>query len=446
MSVVNKPFAILAGILLAMLAGCAAPGVTLRPPKPPLEEIRIQIRRAGPAQLTAGVGKVEITPPIGSPLAGYEKRKSRPSTGVRDRLYVRALALSDGNDTLLLVSAEILVFPPRMMQELTRLIQKEFGLPRRCLVLTATHTHAGPGGIARGFLYPIVFGRYSRQLEKEFIQQVMEAVRQALWDKEPVYWGAASDEGLLDSYIENRMAADGAVDGGLRVLVLEAHRKPFAVVVSASAHPTILSAKEMAFSGDYPGELMRRVEALYPGSTCLFINGPDGDLRPSKTMLGGKDNFESMERFGAALAEGTSGLVNRALLKPKGDLAIWGGEFKLPPPRIKQSWIRLPAPFARRILPSSTYLNLAAIDNTLFVPLEVEMTAELGDQLRQRLRKLGLQPLLFGYANGYLGYSVTPEQYKQMDYEVGMSWYGPYGGETIIENLCRLAELLFQLK
>src|SRR4051794_3163996 len=44
----------------------------------------------------AGVGKVDITPPVGIPLFGYSVGRSQSSTGWRTRLYARALYLEDG--------------------------------------------------------------------------------------------------------------------------------------------------------------------------------------------------------------------------------------------------------------------------------------------------------------------------------------------------------------
>ncbi|MDO8730362.1 MAG: neutral/alkaline non-lysosomal ceramidase N-terminal domain-containing protein [Candidatus Omnitrophota bacterium] len=416
------------------LAGCASPRLSGNPQQ--------QIHRSGPASLTAGVGKVEITPPKGTPLAGYSRRKSKPAQGVRDPLYVRAITLSDGEDTVLLVSADLLIFPPPLVEKLVRRISSEWNLPRQALILTATHTHSGPGAVARGLLYPIVFGRYNRQRERALIAQTLEAVEQAMKNRRPVRWGFKSSEEFLGELIENRMVPGTPVDSGLRVLMLEGmNGRPLAMVVSASAHPTLLSSKEMRFSGDYPGALTRKVETLYPGSTCLFVNGTAGDSRPIKRALG-RSNDEAVDRFGETLAEGTTGLINQMHLQPKADLAVWGGWFRLPPPRIRLGWLRLHPFLGRRILPSASYLNLAALDRTLLVPLEAEMTADLGSRLRTQLSALGFQPLLLGYANGYLGYAVTSDQYRQMGYEVGMSWYGPFGGEKLVEEICRLASLL----
>ena len=50
--------------------------------------------------LEAGWSKRSIVPAIGTPLAGYGNREGKPSTGVRDEIFVRALALHEGDDTV----------------------------------------------------------------------------------------------------------------------------------------------------------------------------------------------------------------------------------------------------------------------------------------------------------------------------------------------------------
>src|SRR3990167_11245534 len=41
--------------------------------------------------IKVGTAKVDITPPVGTSLAGFGRRKGRPSTGVRDPLFARVI-------------------------------------------------------------------------------------------------------------------------------------------------------------------------------------------------------------------------------------------------------------------------------------------------------------------------------------------------------------------
>jgi len=51
-------------------------------------------------KITAGVGKSDITPPVGTPLAGYGARRAQPSTGVHDPTEARALIIDNGSEKI----------------------------------------------------------------------------------------------------------------------------------------------------------------------------------------------------------------------------------------------------------------------------------------------------------------------------------------------------------
>jgi hypothetical protein len=86
-------------------------------------------------------------------------------------------------------------------------------------------------------------------------------------------------------------------------------------------------------------------------------------------------------------------------------------------------------------------LNLLSLEETVFVPLPAEATCEAGQRLKASVRSQGVSPLLIGYANGYLGYAVTPQEHQRRTYEAGMSWYGPFFGEVLADGLAVLSSL-----
>src|SRR5437763_16874751 len=70
-------------------------------------------------KLTAGVGKSDITPAVGTPLAGYGARLGKPSTGVPDPTEARALVIANGAEKIALLSVDPLGFD-LAMHERTR--------------------------------------------------------------------------------------------------------------------------------------------------------------------------------------------------------------------------------------------------------------------------------------------------------------------------------------
>src|SRR3954454_7688831 len=65
-------------------------------------------------ELRAGCARVDLTPPLSmrAPLGGYGARMNRPAQGVHDRIFAKALVVSDGSRKFALVTADMLGFAP----------------------------------------------------------------------------------------------------------------------------------------------------------------------------------------------------------------------------------------------------------------------------------------------------------------------------------------------
>src|ERR1051325_788765 len=70
--------------------------------------------RADSQTLSAGVARVDITPPLElkASLGGYGERMNRPATGVHDRVWAKALVVLQGSKRFAVVTADVLGFPP----------------------------------------------------------------------------------------------------------------------------------------------------------------------------------------------------------------------------------------------------------------------------------------------------------------------------------------------
>jgi len=428
-------------LVALVLAGCAP--VTPVIEEGSLEQARSQIHLGGEVALQAGVAKVEITPAVGTPLAGYSKRRGKPSTGIRDSLYVRVLTLTDGEDQVVLISSDLLIFTESLAEKILHNLVEELQIPRQGIVLATTHTHSGSGAIGHGLLHQMVFGKYDSAVAEGVRARVTWAVRQALAQQEPVRWGASFAPDALTDVIENRMDSEGQVDPEAAVFLVESlEGEPKAILVNAAAHPTLMDSQDTRLSADYPGVLTQILETTYPGAVCLFFNGAAGDLRPQDAI--GSNAEERVQRFGAGLAEMAIGLVNQASLTTKGDLAVWGQSFQLPPPQIRLGFLPLHPVIGRLMRPASKEMHLIALGELLLVPLPAELSAEVGRQLKEQLGRRELTPILLGYADGYLGYALTHQQYRNRSYEAQMTWYGQGFGDFLIDTIWRLSLLYEQ--
>ena len=59
------------------------------------------------AQLSAGVARADVTPPLGGPMYGYGARGTNVSEGVHDPLYAKAIVLSDQSQKLAIVTLDL---------------------------------------------------------------------------------------------------------------------------------------------------------------------------------------------------------------------------------------------------------------------------------------------------------------------------------------------------
>ena len=92
----------------------------------------------------AGVARVNITPRESIWLAGYGAR-TKPSEGVLQDIYAKALAFEDSDGvTTVLVTADLLGFTREMSETIAERARKKYGLPRERLAFNASHTHSGP--------------------------------------------------------------------------------------------------------------------------------------------------------------------------------------------------------------------------------------------------------------------------------------------------------------
>ena len=78
--------------------------------------------------MEAGAAKVEITPPLGTPLTGDARRLGRGALEVHDPLWARCLFLDDGETALFLVAADLCVINPDLRERVAALAQAEFGI------------------------------------------------------------------------------------------------------------------------------------------------------------------------------------------------------------------------------------------------------------------------------------------------------------------------------
>ena len=94
-------------------------------------------------QLSAGVGRTNITPPIDTRFLGYILR-IEPAVGVDSELFCTALVLADERAKVAIVDCDLATFTVPRADELRSQIAEAIGTPISHVLLGYTHTHNGP--------------------------------------------------------------------------------------------------------------------------------------------------------------------------------------------------------------------------------------------------------------------------------------------------------------
>ncbi len=94
------------------------------------------------AGLKVGMAQVEITPPLGIPLAGYYH--ARGADSVHDALYSRTVVLEQDGVYAVLVALDLISTRREWVEEARRLVESQTGIPGNHVMISATHAHTGP--------------------------------------------------------------------------------------------------------------------------------------------------------------------------------------------------------------------------------------------------------------------------------------------------------------
>ncbi|MBI3323906.1 MAG: neutral/alkaline non-lysosomal ceramidase N-terminal domain-containing protein [Candidatus Omnitrophica bacterium] len=386
-------------------------------------------------RLQAGAAKLELPLPAHVPLAGYSRRRGKPSSGVHDPAYVRAVVLGDGERRIALVSCDLLIIDEPLFDAVQERLRHGSRSPVPQLLLAATHTHSGPGAYGRKFFEKISMGHFDPAVFEGLVSAMTRSIEEAAGRLAPVRleYGSASAAEL----IVNRMEAAGPVDAEAAAVSLWGDAGELrAAIVNFAAHPTTLGVWNRQVSADYPGVLTAAIEAEHPGAVCLFFAGAVGDQAPVKRG----EAFERPALVGkelAALARALLAGHERPLAQPQ-RLQVRQAVMPLDQARVRLGRLALPGWFSRALVDDDATLTLVAAGPVLFIGAPCDLSAELGLALKAKARALGYDGVIVGFANDYIGYCLPARLYNSDQYEAMMSFNGPRTGEQIVETLDRM--------
>ncbi len=374
--------------------------------------------------LEAGAGRADITAPVGTPLNGYGDRMGRSSTGIHDPLWARALFLDDGTTRLFLVNVDLVAINPELRARVLELAPDV--VPRENIILCATHTHNGQGGMTPNLVMRAVSGRFMPEVLESTAIAITQAMRQAYDShrRAAIGYGTAKQTGLTG----NRRFSGGPMDEQIGVIMVEdADGKPISVVANIAGHPTTVGdgPEHYQFSADYPGFYYKEMETLTsPDCVALFLNGAEGNQTVGDPE--GKSGWARTEAVGKLLAHRVKEVVN----------GISCGEATL---KINSAEPKLPLTLASLLQPDKVFLQTLEINDLLMTFIPGEPCVEIALELRKRALARGYAAqFTVGLSNNYIMYFTPKSIYSEFNYEASMSFFGPRMEDWFYKQFTRL--------
>ncbi len=96
-------------------------------------------------KVNAGFASVDITPKMGTHLAGSGAGVHRPAQSVLDPLHAKAAVFRDGDTKLIVVELDVTIINSEYADKISEGIMKALNIPRECVMVMGTQTHSAPG-------------------------------------------------------------------------------------------------------------------------------------------------------------------------------------------------------------------------------------------------------------------------------------------------------------
>jgi Neutral/alkaline non-lysosomal ceramidase, N-terminal len=440
-------------------------------------------------ELRVGAAAVVITPPIGTPMAGYYSE--RAAEGVHDDLYAKALVLEKDGAKAALVSLDLISTVRQVVTEARREIERTTGVRGDAVMISATHSHTGPLMNNRGTREAVLGGtsdlalRYTAELPIKLAQAVKLAEERLAPARATIghghegsiafnrrYHMADGSVGWNPGKLNPRILKPaGPIDPDLPVVVFASPtKKPLAVYANYAVHLDNIGG--LKFSADVPYTFSKLLaDVLGPEIVTVYTTGCCGDVNHvDVNWAEPQKGFENAARMGTILAAEVLRTMPRLKPVADGSLRVKSEIVKLPLAPVTREEVTKArdsvkrrgdgrstnrVPFleqvqafkvldvdARHGQPHEVEVQVVAIGREVaWVSLPGEIFAELGLALKQD--SPFPHTIIAELANGSVGYIPARRAFAQGNYEVVSTRCAEGSGELLVATAVRLLKELF---
>lgn len=238
--------------------------------------------------MKTGFARKCITPPLGTPIAGYYEY--RETKGVLDDLYASAVAFEGNGGRAVIIAADTLDYSVDDCTRFRKTVSEFCGIPVEAVFINCSHTHTGPmvgeDNSTMGHNLP--------EYDDWLALQLRDAAALALGDMKESRFFAAEGKAENISFIRRYRMKDGSVQTNpgvnnpeidhalgtpndtVKLVKIERDGGDDIFIVNFGTHPDTIGGEYV--SADWPGFVRSTIEGAVPGTKCMFLLAPQGDV------------------------------------------------------------------------------------------------------------------------------------------------------------------------
>lgn len=270
--------------------------------------------------LKAGFARLDMTPPFGTPLAGYYEM--RYADGVRDPIYLNAIAFNDEENTIVIITADVLMVRMDVCDMLREMISERVGIPADHIMINSLHQHTSlriGGKVGKGSAV-VSDANYLNVLYRKFC----DVAQMAINDMAEATFSLGVKHATEDiSFVRRYFLKDGRLktnpgahtpeeidrpaarsDNDVRLIKFAREEKPDIALVNFACHPDVIGGTKI--SADWPGFVRRYVEEEHKNTHCIFMNGFQGDTNHYNFFVGKEGRgkgYKHSQKMGRVIAD-----------------------------------------------------------------------------------------------------------------------------------------------
>ena len=411
--------------------------------------------------LKAGFARLDITPPFGAPLDGYPR--IRTVKGVLDPIELNAIALNDGEKTVVMIAADVLNINVVDIKVIKQIILDRMGIPFECVMISALHQHTSfrlqhkeTGHLPAAYA-EVLYAKFGdvTQMAIDDMSETEVSTAEKLTE-EPIAFVRRYflNDGRIVSYpspadVPKIVSRCAEADNTVRFIRFKRENAKDIALVNFSTHPDVVSGEKI--SADWPGFTRRFVESDNPDVSCLFFTGAQGDSNHLDFLGEVRKGYDHSRHMGRVIANAVKEMWDKTTPHPDGKLfseiktvynkSNTAGEEKYEEckafmkalndgtlgynPHIEER------AFARRVIDIRENMTIyrplsvsvIGIGDVVIVGFGGEAFTEYGEAVRKAAG--GRFALTFVQTNGGQGYLPSAEAFKQGGYEAVSSRFTP---------------------